>query len=57
MKTGTEAKVLKIAKNSSETMTLSGVAGKKPAVESSDLKIQQVLIKMELQKILLLYSK
>lgn len=35
MKTGTEAKVLKIAKNSSETMTLSGVAGKKPAVESS----------------------
>lgn len=35
MKTGTETKVLNIAKNSSETMTLSGVAGKKAAEDPS----------------------
>ena len=34
MNTGTETKVLNIAKNSSETMTLSGVAGKKAAVDA-----------------------
>ena len=35
MNTGTETKVLDIAKNSSETITLSGVAGKKAAVDPS----------------------
>lgn len=36
MTTGTEEKVLNIAKNSSETMTLSGVAGKMKAVDPSN---------------------
>lgn len=36
MTTGTEEKVLNIAKNSSETMTLSGVAGKMATVDPSD---------------------